>query len=241
MNARLLWHIAGAPGGSMQVSDDFVMGTWQRTYVVDLKTNPPTAILDPAGNPSPVGWGSGSGVFIDQLRLDPHEDRGSRNWHIADFKLLRNEAATPDFNIKFEDRTLTPGTTARIVIDNDRNPNNGALVLLSGNTPVTPGVNSFGWNGALVGPGSYWIQLTLTNPNGVSTTVYSTGQVDVGQAKSSAPPPPDMSGWIKLFQWLAFVCAPRPTRVGRRMVMKSACTKAPAPGKRRARARRRRR
>lgn len=229
MNARVLWHVAGTPGGSMQVSEDLVMGTWQRTYTVDLKTNPATAILDPAANPSKIGWGSGAGVFIDQLRLDPHEDRGARNWHIADVKLLRNESAAPGFNISYEDRSFTPGTTAEIVIDNDRDPNNGAMALLTSGHPVTAGVNTFGWNGALVGPGSYWIRLKLTNPSGVSTTVYSTGQAQVGQGASTAPPPPDLSGWIKLFQWLAFVCRPRPARVGRRTVMKSPCVKAAAP------------
>ena len=45
---RVVWHpSSGAP---YQVSDDLVLRTGRAVYFVDLKTWPPTRILDPAGN-----------------------------------------------------------------------------------------------------------------------------------------------------------------------------------------------
>lgn len=236
MNARLMWHLHGAPPGAYQISDDLVVMTGENTYEVDLRTSPHHAILDPAGNPAPFGWGNHQAPFIDQIRLDPHEDRGARGWHISDFKLLRNENASPGFHLRFQDRTWTPGTVADIEIDNDRNPANGGVVRVATNHPVGAGVNTVHWDSTGTPPGAYWVNVTLRNPAGVSTTVYSTGQVDVGQRSIGTPPgashlPPvtklqsagDISGWIRLIYFIYFVCAPKPVRVGRRIVRRSPC------------------
>lgn len=238
MNARLMWHVYGTNG--LQISDDLVVQPQKSTYVVDLRTSPPAAILDPAGNPNPIGWGAGAGTWIDAFRLDPHEDRGNRGWHIDDMKLLRNEAATPNFNIRWIDDSWSPGTTADLVADNDSNPFNGQYVIATG-VGTTAGENSYNWNSSGVPKGTYSIRLALRNAAGAGTTVTSQGQVDVDQQWSGPPPgtpgaaaPFDAAAFarfVALVRWIQFVnfvkavCAPRRVRVGGRYQLTYPCGK----------------
>lgn len=190
MNARIMWRPTGQGEPFRQVSDDIIVQPGTRTYVVDLKTDPPQRILE-AGLPNPVGWGTPQATWISMLRWDPHEDRGPRTWHIDDVQLLRNPLAGSGFGFTFEDRTWSPGTTADLYLDTDRSTANGVGVPVATGVPVAAGPNTVPWSGAGVAPGSYWLYLVLRNGAGVATGTWSTGQVDVGLTGAGAPPPAD--------------------------------------------------
>jgi len=237
MMVRVMWHLQGTGVDRYQVSDDLVVGTGERTYIVELKTTPAWWILDPAGNPDPVGWGTAGAPWIDEIRIDPHEDPGIRSWHVSDVKLLRDHAASPNIPIRFEDRTWRSGTVADITLDSDRNPDNGDAGRIASGVSVQPGENTLNWDSAGSDPGSYYVRVVMTSPTGARSMVTSDAPLAIGQASTSVVPGADpgaaqRASWLRLFAFLAFVCAPRPTRVNGRMVMRSACAKAKPPPKR---------
>ena len=206
MNARILWHVVGQPPGAYQISDDLVVTPGKSTYVVDLKTSPPNTILDPAGNPNPLGWGAGGSTQIDELRFDPHEDRGSRTWHIDDFHLMRNQNANPGTAIRWIDDSWTAGTRAKIYVDNDRAPQNGQTLIAD--VATNAGENTFNWNSAGVPNGAYWVRVVETNAQGGEGIGYSTGQVDVGAGPGITPAAFDWAAliaFINALNWAKFV------------------------------------
>jgi hypothetical protein len=185
---RVVWHPYG--GAPYQVSDDLVLRTGRATYVVEMRTWPPTQILDPAGNIDPIGWGTGRSTWISALDFHPHEDPGSRSWHIDDVKLLRNEYVVPGsraIDISFIDDAWAPGTTADIIADPNLNPNDPAQVVLARGLPVTAGQNRFRWSGAPTQPGTYYVRVILRR-GGAASASYSFGAVDVSPAPSAWPP-----------------------------------------------------
>ncbi|MFN7150037.1 MAG: hypothetical protein ACK4V6_11210 [Microthrixaceae bacterium] len=185
---RVVWHPYG--GAPYQVSDDLVLRTGRATYVVEMRTWPPTQILDPAGNTDPIGWGTGRSTWISALDFHPHEDPGARSWHIDDIKLLRNEFVVPGgkaIDISFIDDAWAPGTTADIVADPNLNPDDPAQVVLARGLPVTAGQNRFRWSGATTQPGTYYVRVILRR-NGWASASYSFGAVDVSPAASAWPP-----------------------------------------------------
>lgn len=185
---RVVWHPYG--GADYQVSDDLVLRTGRATYVVEMRTWPPTQILDPAGNTDPIGWGTGRSTWVSALDFHPHEDPGARSWHIDDIKLLRNEFVVPGgkaIDIAFIDDAWAPGTTADIVADPNLNPNDAAQVVLARGLPVTAGQNRFRWSGAPTQPGTYYVRVILRR-GGVASASYSFGAVDVSPTASAWPP-----------------------------------------------------
>ena len=184
---RVVWHPHG--GAPYQVSDDLVLRTGRATYVVEMRTWPPTRILDPAGNTDPIGWGVGRSTWVRGLDFHPHEDPGDRSWRIDDVQLLRNEFVVPGgkaINVVFVDDAWAPGTTADIVADPNLNPNDPAQVVLARGLPVTAGPNRFRWSGAPTAPGTYHLRVILRR-DGVAAASYSFGAVDVSPRASPGP------------------------------------------------------
>lgn len=186
MMARLVWR--GFDGGHEQVSEDIVVKPGRNTYVVDLRTSPPAAILDPAGNREFIGWGTSWTTFVSMLRLDPHEDPGDRSWHLENFRLLRDEAVAPTYTVQFADDAWAPGTTVDVWADTNRNREDGLGALLDGGIPVGPGLNNYVWDGHNAGPGNYWIHVVVRR-NGREVAATSTGQVASGVGGAGAAPP----------------------------------------------------
>jgi hypothetical protein len=187
---RIEWQPYGAPENSRQVSDDIVLKTGRATYYVEMRTWPPTGILDPAGNLDPVGWGVGRSTWISNLAFHPHEDPGSRSWQLEDVKLLRNDyvnPATGGTDIKFLDDSWAPGTTADIIADPNLNPNDPAQVVIAAGIPVGPGINTFRWTGWPAAPGSYFPRVILRR-NGLSSSSYAFGAIDYGPSAALWPP-----------------------------------------------------
>ncbi len=181
---RLVWHPNN--GARYQVSDDLVLRTGTATYYVEMKTWPPSRILDPADNPQPIGWGTGGATWVRGLDFHPHEDPGRRSWQIDDVKLLRNEFAIPGhktFEVWFIDDAWAPGTTADIIADPNLDPNDAAQVVVARGIPVRSGVNRFGWNGRPAAPGTYHLRVVLRR-DGVASHSYSFGAVDVSPTGS---------------------------------------------------------
>lgn len=189
MVGRIVWHPAG--GGAVQVSDDIVLRTGRATYYVEMRPWPPHAILDPAGNPDPIGWGIGRSTWITGFEFHPHEDPGGRSWQLDDVRIQRNDyvdLSRGGFDVRFLDDAWAPGTTATIIADPDHDTGNQGYVVLASGLPVGHGINTFRWNGWPAAPGSYYIRVVL-HRNGVSADSDSTGQVDYGPAPAPWPPP----------------------------------------------------
>lgn len=203
---RFVWQ--GAGGAHEQVSMPIVVKPGRATYVMSFRTSPPTAILDPTGNVDWIGWGTGATTFVNMFRFDPHEDPGSRTWQIDDVKLLRDEEVAPTFAINFRDDRWGPGTTAELYADTNRLQSDGRGALI-GTMGVGPGINTYTWNGAGVGAGSYYVHVVLQR-GGRILSASSTGQVSVGlggageppAAQPAAPPGPTQAQLIAFFTWV---------------------------------------
>lgn len=191
MVGRIVWHPYGANAQGYQVSDDIVLRTGRATYFVEMRPWPPTAILDPAGNTDPIGWGIGRSTWIKDINFHPHEDPGNRSWQLEDVRLLRNSYIDPTiggtYDIKFLDDNWAPGTTAMIIADPNLNPNDPAQVVLASGLAVSPGINTFRWNGWPAGGGTYYPRVVLTR-NGQSGSSYAFGAIDYGPAAAPWPP-----------------------------------------------------
>ena len=188
MVGRIVWHPYG--GVPYQVSDDLVLRTGRATYVVEMRTWPPTQILDPAGNTDPIGWGIGRATWITGLDFHPHEDPGGRSWHIDEVRLLRDEFVVPGgkaIDVGFVDDAWAPGTTADIVADPNLNPNDASQVVVARGLPVVAGQNRFRWSGAPTQPGTYYLRVILRR-GGVASASYSFGAVDVSPTAAAWPP-----------------------------------------------------
>ena len=171
-------------------SDDIVLKTGRATYYVEMRTWPPTGILDPAGNLDPVGWGVGRSTWISNLAFHPHEDPGARSWQLEDVKLLRNDYVNPAVggtDIKFIDDAWAPGTTADIIADPNLNPNDPAQVVIAAGIPVSAGLNTFRWTGWPAAYGSYFPRVVLRR-NGLAASSYAFGAIDYGRHRQVVKP-----------------------------------------------------
>ena len=181
---RLVWHPNN--GARYQVSDDLVLRTGTATYYVEMKTWPPSRILDPADNPQPIGWGTGGATWVRGLDFHPHEDPGYRSWQIDKVQVLRNEFVVPGqraYDVAFIDDAWAPGTTADIIADPNLDPNDPAQVVLARGVPVQAGVNRFRWDGRPTAPGTYHLRVVLRR-DGVASHSYSFGSIDVSPTGS---------------------------------------------------------
>jgi hypothetical protein len=185
MVTRFVWQFPG--WSTYQVGDAFLSTTASRTYSMDLKTQPPTAVLEPENSPTPVGWGAPTSPPVSLFRFDPHEDMAERNWHIDEIRLARNDRVAPRFSVRFADQAWEAGTTAQIYADSDRNTSNGLGARIASGLIVNQGENQFSWDGRGVSSGSYWIYVVMTDPGGGAAGSYGTGQLDVDGPPPSIP------------------------------------------------------
>jgi hypothetical protein len=173
--ARVMWQVPGRK--LVAQSDDLVTYTGKQTIVLDLTTNP-KRLTDPAG-PAGQRYTFKNGK-VTMLRWDPNEDRGSRVWTLYTMRLAKDCAATSSFNVTWQDKAFTAGTTVQIQA---LYPKTGGRVTLTG--PIAESGTS---GSALVniaplkkyGKRSWTIQVLATNPAGVASRGSATGPLVVG-------------------------------------------------------------
>jgi hypothetical protein len=191
--ARLVWNTASGAGlqeGRPLVTYDH----GQQVITVDLATNPPSAVNDPQGANTPVGW---AGQLITDVRFDPNEDPGARTWHIDDLRIAENDRGNGSFPIRFHDAAWHPGLTADFYYD--RTGAGYAGTPIATGVPVGQGPNSLTWNAANVPAGTYSVYVVEHDSLGSTGRAYSTGPVDL----TGPPPPPDPAGAIGAeWRWL---------------------------------------
>ena len=169
--ARLIWYVAGTPGADQNVHDLVVYPGWQ-TITVDLKTNPPYAVVDETQKARRVGW---AGQRITALRLDPNEDVSARRWYVDFVRLTQVDSGRGRFVLRFRETAGLPGQTAQVFLDRDRTGANGTRVAAA---PVVAGPNAV----PMVLPpslpaGRYWPYVVVSGPGGTSTR-YASSPVD---------------------------------------------------------------
>jgi hypothetical protein len=176
--------LSGAPGGGMamrlywetdnannwQPSEDIVVYPGWNEIDVDLTA---VDVLE-AGAPGPAWVGS----HITGLRIDPHEDPGTRCFDIADVKLRTTSFAFAGYNITYRDNALgvgvtQPGTTADVFLNPSPDAPGGTQV--AGGLGVTNGDNAFAWNGRGVPAGTYWVWVRLTDPSNRQSWARASG------------------------------------------------------------------
>ncbi len=113
-NARIMWRIAGTPlradGLHNEVSRDITMFPDERSFTLDLKTNPPSAAVDPRHGSAKIGW---AGQRIEMVRFDPNEDRGARRWRVDEIRLAGDDAGDTSFDVRLRDANPAPGRPRR--------------------------------------------------------------------------------------------------------------------------------
>ena len=159
--ARLIWYVASAPGD--QNVHDLVLYPGWNTISVDLKTDPPAAVIDETQKAAKIGW---AGQTITSLRLDPNEDVSERRWYVDDVKLTREDTARGRYDVRFRE-TSNLGGTAKVFLDRDRGGNDGVQVATH---TVTGGTNAVPITlPASLPAGRYWPYVVVTGPSGTST------------------------------------------------------------------------
>ena len=169
--ARLIWYVEGAPGADQNVHDLVVYPGWQ-TITVDLKTNPPYAVVDETQKARRVGW---AGQRITALRLDPNEDVSARRWYVDFVRLTQVDSGRGRFLLRFRETAGLPGQTAQVFLDRDRTGGNGTRVATA---PVVAGANAVPMVlPPSLAPGRYWPYVVISGPYGTSTR-YASSPVD---------------------------------------------------------------
>ena len=159
--ARLIWYVASAPGD--QNVHDLVLYPGWNDITVDLKTDPPSAVVDETQRAARIGW---AGQTITSLRLDPNEDVSERRWYVDSVRLTREDTAKGRYDVRFRE-TSALGGTARVFLDRDRGGNDGVQVATH---TVTGGTNTVPISlPASLSPGRYWPYVVITGPSGTST------------------------------------------------------------------------
>ncbi len=182
--SRLIWRTVNpGPAAAWHDSQDIVVVPGGRTITVDFHTNPRSAIEDESSaSGEKLGWGVPGREIVDALRFEPHEDVGGRTWRLSEVRLARNDSGGNSFEVVFEDRAWEPGTTADLYA---RKHGVAGRTLIASALEVTEGLNSFVWDGldaagGFMGPGTYEIDVEMTDPGGNTGSARSTGPVDLG-------------------------------------------------------------
>lgn len=183
---RLIWRTANpGPAAYWHDSQDIVVPPGGRTTTVDFHTDPRSAIEDESSaSGEKLGWGVPGREIVNALRFEPHEDVGGRTWRLGGVRLARNDSGGNSFEVVFEDRAWEPGTIADVYV---RRHGAAGRALVASGLDVVEGLNSFFWDGRdsagdLLGPGTYTIEVEMTDPAGNHGAARSTGPVDLGSA-----------------------------------------------------------
>ncbi|HEY4609573.1 MAG TPA: hypothetical protein VIH06_10230, partial [Ilumatobacteraceae bacterium] len=181
MNARLAWFDEG--GQIWSETQDIVIYPGCNRMTIDLATNPAAAVND-EGTIYKAGW---RGLRISALRFDLNEDRGVRSFSLNDIRLADDAAfSSGTFPVSFLSNS---GGSADIFVTTDEGAWNGTKV---GSVAVTPGVNTFNWNGSGMPNGTYWVYAVVHNGATIGSS-YSSGPVRIER-----PLPPTRSFFVPL-------------------------------------------
>jgi hypothetical protein len=174
MDLRVYWETDHA--NNWQPSEDVVVYPgWNE---IDLDLSAPDVLEYGATGP---GW---LGQQITGLRIDPHEDPGTRCFDIADVKLRTTSIAFAGYNIAFRDNSqgvgvTQGGTTADIFLS--PSPDGPGGPQIAAGIPVTNGDNVFAWNGKGAPAGTYWVWVRMTDPSGHQSIARASGpMIDYG-------------------------------------------------------------
>jgi hypothetical protein len=182
LDLRLCWQqLSGQPS----CSKDVFPATRATTYAVALRTLFPGAV-EHAGY-SGLGWGGPASQLVHMFRLDPHEDPGSRSWHLDGVRLAHDDRvpAGGGFPIRFRDDHWEPGTIADVYIDGDLGPDLGRKI--ADRIAVGPGENVVWWDGAGFAPGIYGVHVVMRDPRGSVRLGSATGPLDLPHPARWAP------------------------------------------------------
>jgi putative cell wall-binding protein len=157
--ARLIWYVARDGQGTDYNSYDIVLYPGWNTVSFDLKTNPPSDIVDEAAKRGPFGWANEQ---VLRLRLDPNEDVSERRWYVDYVKLTSEDRGRGGFSFQLHDESGLGGQSATVFLDNDRSGTNGTRV--SGAVPLVGGSNTIRVDG--LPRGRWWPYVVLDGPAG---------------------------------------------------------------------------
>jgi putative cell wall-binding protein len=169
-------------GNKVIESREMVHYPGQQSFTVDLKTDPPSFLME-TDRPERDGWVAGSGL-VTHLRYDPNEDRGPRRWRVSRIALRATDEARGSFDIRWRDVSGAGDVSVTLAY---RPEGGGPETVIASGIPQQPGENSFRWNTAGVRPGRY--EVVITGTDGVSEgRNVSTGPVDVRSSLRLAGP-----------------------------------------------------
>ncbi|HEY7628715.1 MAG TPA: hypothetical protein VH761_16710, partial [Ilumatobacteraceae bacterium] len=167
MNARVIWFDEG--GQAWVDSQDIVIEPGCNRMTFDMVTDPAIAVNDES-TAHKAGW---RGVSIGAIRFDLNEDRGDRAFSLRDIRLADDAAfSSGTYPITFNSTT---GGSADIFVTTDPNSWSGTKV---GTIGVSPGANTFNWDGSGLPNGTYWVNVVVHNGNNVGSG-KSTGPVRI--------------------------------------------------------------
>ncbi|MDM7885094.1 hypothetical protein QUG92_08250 [Curtobacterium sp. RHCKG23] len=169
--ARLIWNASGS--GTPQISNDILTydSGNQSEVTVDLTARNP--LDENALNPR-LGW---AGRTITSLRLDPNEDPGAAVWHLRSLHLRADPAAKGSTSVQFHDAAWVPGTTAEVAVGTRPPGSRGYVAIAAKGTAVAKGANSVPFRLGSMAPGRYWVRVTLTHPDGSTSTSFAPAPV----------------------------------------------------------------
>jgi hypothetical protein len=175
--ARLIWYAKGS--SAVQIGNDLV--TWSGKNSVQqvrpegslvnrvdlLRRNPLDEVMA-AGSP---GWAKRT---ITSLRFDPNEDRGTGMWRLKSFHLRADPAAVGRTTVKFHDTAWVSGSTATVVMLRDGTTTRRTI---ADGVAVRQGSNAATFSLSGAPAGTWHARVTITHPDGSSTTTTSSAPV----------------------------------------------------------------
>jgi hypothetical protein len=182
MNARVAWFV---DTGVWVETQDIIVYPGCNRMSLDLTTTPAVAVNDET-TAQKRGW---RGQRISRLRFDLNEDPGVRDFRLREVKFADDAALSTTYPITFLDAANASGVTAELFATTQPGAFDG--VKIAGGLRVTPGVNTFQWDGttaagATLPNGRYWIYVRMTNTAGVASG-YATGPLRI---EKQLPPTP---------------------------------------------------
>ena len=168
MNARFVWRTVT---GDVRVSDDIVVVPGWNTITLDLTGVAPNELVEGGAT---TAWANQQ---IELIRFDPHEDGGTRRFHVDWIRLADDDRPTNGlYSISFRDRAHDSGSTARIYLDRDDDGAGGRLIAT---VPVGRARNTVDWlvPPDLVGTGKWYVWVEITDPRAARQSAVSTGTI----------------------------------------------------------------
>ncbi|MGN8050506.1 hypothetical protein ACTJKO_12540 [Curtobacterium sp. 22159] len=168
--ARVIWTASGS--GTPQIGNDILTydSGNQAEVTLDLTARNP---LDENALSPKLGW---AGRTITSLRFDPNEDPGAAVWHMKSLHLRADPTATGSTSVRFHDAAWVAGTTAEVAVGTQR-PGSHGYVAIAKNVAVANGSNTVPFRLGSMAAGRYWVRVTLTHPNGTTSTSYSASPI----------------------------------------------------------------